>query len=166
MNELTRQVVLDDLSEEQSALMKFLSALSDTEWRTLARDDGWSVHDIAAHIADAHLTTMALSNTLPHLAPGIVGVTLPILPNGRVNTERLNMMRYEINRGLSRDEVMKRLSRGFALITKTVKTLDDDVLAAPGPYGPSGTMLEWFNTTVSHCREHRLQLEHVYATHA
>ena len=164
MNELTREAMLNDLAEEQAALIDFLSPLSDVEWHTLAREDGWSVHDIAAHVADVHLTTVALGGVVPHLTPADVGVTLPMMPSGRVNIERLNMMRYQVNRGLSRDEVLRRLVKAFTLVRKAIKALDDDRFAGPGPYGPAETMREWFNAALLHGQGHRLQLERLYAS--
>jgi hypothetical protein len=164
MTEPTRQAILDSLNEEQGALMDLLSRFSDKEWHTLTRDDGWSVHDIAALIADVHLTTVATSGLVPHLSKAAMGVTLPMTPDGRVNVERLNMLRYQANRRLSRNDVMTRLAEVFAVIAETASRLDDDRLTGPGPYGPPETMLEWFNAMILHNREHRLQLEHIYAT--
>lgn len=164
MAKLTRQVILDGLDEEQGALMDLLSRFSDEEWRLLTRDDGWSVHDVAAHIADVYLATVAASGLARHLFKEIVGVTLPMMPDGRVNVERLNMLRYQVNRGLSRQQVLQRLAEACKMVTETMHTLDDDRLEGPGPYGPPETMLEWFNAMILHSREHRLQLEHIYAT--
>jgi hypothetical protein len=163
MSELTREAVLDNLTEEHNALLDFLSVLSDVEWHGLTRNDGWSVHDIAAHIADVYLTTVRLSGVAHRMPQAAAGLTLPMMPDGRVNVERFNMLRYQANRGLSRDEVMKQLAEAFASTVKTIKELDEDVLDGPGPYGPPHTMLTWFNATVLHVQEHRLQLVHIYA---
>lgn len=164
MTKLTRQAILDALDEEQGALMDLLSRFSDEEWRLLTRDDGWNVHDIAAHIADVYLANVATSGLARHLSKATVGVTLPMTPDGRVNVERLNMLRYQINRGLSRQQVLQRLVEAGKVVAETVHTLDDERLEGFGPYGPPETMLEWFNAMVQHSREHRLQLEHIYTT--
>jgi hypothetical protein len=165
MPERTRQAILDGLAKEQDALLKLLSRFSDEEWRALTRDDGWSVHDIAAHVADIYLATLATSGLSTRLPKATVGVTLPMSPDGRVNVERLNMLRYQVNRRLSRDEVEKRLAQAHAALLETVSALDSEQMAGPGPYGPPETMLEWFNAMILHSREHRLQLERIYALH-
>jgi hypothetical protein len=165
MNELTRQLFFNNLNTEQSALLAALSCFDEDEWYQLVRDDGWCAHDIAAHIADVYLTTVALSGVAPRLSRELIGITLPMQPNGRVNTERLNMLRYQANRVLSRDTVLARLVQAIALVTETVNTLDDERLANPGPYGPPETMLEWFNSAVLHSREHRAELDNLQATH-
>jgi hypothetical protein len=162
MTELTRQAILDGLAEEQSALLALLSCFSDEEWHTLTRNDGWTVHDIVAHIADVHLSTAATSGVAPGVSKVNVGVTLPMMPDGRVNQERLNMLRFEANRQLSRDQVVGRLAKAFKAVAKAVSAPDDRRLAGPGPYGSPETMLEWFNAAVLHNREHRLQLERLY----
>jgi hypothetical protein len=164
MPERTRQAILDGLDKEQDALLKLLSRFSDEEWRVLTRDDGWSVHDVAAHVADVYLATLATSGLAPRLPKAAVGVTLPMSPDGRVNVERLNMLRYQINHRLSREEVEKRLAEAHTALVEAVGALDDEQLAGPGPYGPPETMREWFNAMVSHSREHRRQLERIYAS--
>jgi len=166
MTMLTRQTMLADLAAEQTALMDFVSRVSDEEWRTLTRDDGWSIHDIVAHIADVYLTTVATSGVARRSPRAVLAVTLPMLPSGRVNTERLNMIRYETNRKLSRDEVMERLAEAFELLSETVNGLKDKQLNGPGPFGLPETMLDWFNAAIVHHRRHRLQLEHIYTTRA
>lgn len=164
MTELTRQRLLEELARERSALMALLPLFSDQDWHTLARDDGWRIHDVAAHIADVHLDTAALSGVENRPSEALLGVTLPMLPNGRIDQERLNMLRYEANRQLSRSEVMARLHDSFEWVVKTLQALTDDDLAGPGPYGPPETLLEWFNATVRHNREHRNELEHLQGT--
>ena len=166
MTKLTRQTMLADLAAEQTALMDFVSRVSDEEWRTLSRHDGWSIHDIVAHIADVYLTTVATSGAAPRSPRAVLGVTLPMLPSGRVNTERLNMIRYEMNRGLSRDEVMERLVEALELTAETIDGLKDKQLNGPGPFGLPETMFDWFNAAIVHHQRHRLQLEQIYATRA
>jgi len=164
MVELTRQAILDGLSEEKKALMDLLARFSAEEWRSLTRSDGWSVHDIVAHVGDTHLSTVGISGVAARPEWAMVGVTLPMMSNGRVNIERLNMLRFQVNRERSRETVMARLAEGFEAVAETVKALDDRLLAGMGPYGPTETMLEWFYATVAHNREHRLQLEHLLET--
>jgi hypothetical protein len=166
VTELTRQDVLDGLVEERQALMVLLSDFDDAAWHTLTRDDGWNVHSIVAHIADVHLFTLGTSSVTPRPSRAVLGVTLPMKPNGRLDVERLNMMRYQFNRGLSRDEVMERLAEAFALMNETIEALNNDQLRGPGPYGPGETMLEWFHEAVLHNREHRRELQHIYEAHA
>ena len=164
MTELTRQAILDGLIEEQLALMNLVTRLSNQEWHTLTRNDGWSVHDIVAHIADAHLFALAISGSTSHPSQALLETTLPIRANGEIDTDRLNILRYSVNQRFSRAEVMSRLTKAFALLRETVEALQDDQLTTPGPYGPPRTILEWFNDTVLHSREHRLQLEHICAS--
>lgn len=163
MAELTRRVLLDELAAERKALMGLLTRLQDAAWRELLREDGWSVHDIVAHVADVHLSTVAISGVSPRTEWSTLGVTLPMLPNGRVNTERLNMLRYQLNLHRTRENVMSRLVEGFDALEETVRTLSEERLAGPGPYGPSEPMLGWFYAAVSHSRKHRLELEAIFA---
>ncbi len=162
MNELSRQDVLNSLTEEHKALMDFLSRLNDEEWRGLLRNDDWSLHDIAAHTADVYLTHVRLSGVAPRVPKAAAGMTLPMMPDGRVNIERLNMLRYQANRELSRDIVIQRLNEAHQAIVDTIKALDQDRLDGPGPYGPPYTMLTWFNAMILHVQEHRLQMKRIY----
>lgn len=161
MGELTRQGILDELAQEKDALLDLLSRFDDEEWETLARADGWRVHDIAAHIADVHLTTVATSGLASRPSHAEVGVTLPIQSNGRVDQDRLNALRYRVNRELSREAVMARLYEAFTVLRETIERAR---LAGPGPYGPPETMLEWFYAAVSHNRTHRLELQTLFET--
>ncbi len=162
MNELSRQDVLNSLTKEHNALIDFLLRLSDEEWRGLLRNDDWSMHDIAAHTADVYLTHVRLSGAAPRVPKAAAGMTLPMMPDGRVNIERLNMLRYQANRELSRDIIMQRLHEAHGALVDTINALDKDRLDGPGPYGPPYTMLTWFNAMVLHVREHRLQMKRIY----
>jgi hypothetical protein len=166
MNELSRQDVLNSLTKEHNTLMDFLSRLSDEEWRVLVRNDGWSMHDIAAHVADVYLSTVRLSGVAPHVPKSAAGMTLPMMPDGRVNIERLNMLRYQTNRELPRDVVVGRLHEAHEALVNTIDALEQDRLDGPGPYGPPYTMLTWFNAMVLHVREHRLQMKRIYTASA
>ena len=161
MTQLTRQIVLDALSVERVALLTLLARIEDEVWQDLTREDGWCVHDIVAHVADQHLGTVAISGVAARPEWATVGVTLPMQADGRINRERLNMLRYQLNRHHSRKDVMTRLDEGFRAVGETVEGLDEQRLAGPGPYGQSETMLEWFFDTVEHNREHRLELERI-----
>ena len=52
--------------QERATLLELLPRFSDEQWRTAARDDGWTAHDIATHLADANygLALMALGECL------------------------------------------------------------------------------------------------------
>lgn len=164
MNELSRQDVLNSLTQEHNTLMDFLSSLSEDEWRGLVRNDGWSIHDIAAHIADVYLTTVRLSGAAPRVPKAAAGMTLPMMPDGRVNVERLNMLRYQANRELPHEVIVQRLIEACQALLDTIKVMEQDRLEGPGPYGPPYTMLTWFNAMVLHVREHRLQMKRIYST--
>ncbi len=166
MNELSRQDVLNSLTKEHNMLMDFLSRLSDEEWRSLTRNDDWSMHDITAHVADVYLTTVRLSGVAPYVPKAAAGMTLPMMPDGRVNTERLNMLRYQVNRELPYDVIVERLHEAYASIIDTIKSLERDRLDGPGPYGPPHTMLTWFNAMILHVREHRLQMKRIHTASA
>lgn len=164
MTELSRDKIVNDLVEERGALKALLTRFNDEDWRSLTRSDSWSVHDIVAHIADIHLSTIAISGIFRRPSRAKLGVTLPMTPNGHVNVERLNMLRYQVNSKLSRAEVMVRLDEAFKIVAEAINALDEDQLSGPGPYGPPETMLGWFNGLILHIREHRLQLEQIYAS--
>jgi hypothetical protein len=147
----TRAGLLAALEQERSALLAVLPRFDDTQWRAVIRDDGWTAHDITAHLADS-------TYGLALLTLGEVQPSVPIdEKTGWLNPHELNAQRRERNAGLPREKVMSRLASSFDHARRAVETIDD--YGAPGPYGESHTKGQWLQRIVDHAHSHRAELE-------
>src|SRR5262245_19884165 len=65
----TTVALLDGLEAEQHALEALLPRIDETMWQSASRADGWSPHDIIAHLADSNygLALMTLGELQPSL---------------------------------------------------------------------------------------------------
>jgi hypothetical protein len=147
----TRDRLLAELDREQAALMALLPHFSDEEWRGRARADGWTAHDITAHVADS-------TYGLALMVLGEIPATLPVDPQtGWINPDELNERRRQQNAELSRDKLMSRLPNSFAQARRAIETIAD--YDAPGPYGEVQTRGRWLARIVEHLKSHRTELE-------
>lgn len=149
----SREQLLTALEQERAALLDLLPRFSDERWREATRADGWSVHDVAMHIADATygLALMALGELKP---------SLPLDDSGWIAVGDLNEQRRQRAAGFSREKVMARVSGGFDHARRATEAADLD---APGPYGPVHTQRMWLSRIIDHAREHRAELEALLA---
>ena len=150
-DETSRDALLSSLQQEQNRLLDLLPHFSDEQWQTLARDDGWTVHDIVMHIADSTygLSLMELGEIQPSLA---------IDPRtGWMDVEALNEQRRQKNATLSREKAMSRITSSFDQARRAIELTNDQ--DAPGPYGPMYTKGQWLQRIVNHIEEHRHDLE-------
>jgi uncharacterized damage-inducible protein DinB len=150
-DETSRDTLLTSLQHEQNTLLDLLPRFSDEQWRTLARDDGWTVHDIVMHVADSTygLSLMALGEIQPSLAIN--------QRTGWMDVDTLNEQRRQKNAALSREKAISRLVSAFDQARRAIQTTNDQ--DAPGPYGPIHTKGEWLQRMVHHVEEHRHDLE-------
>lgn len=146
-----REELLTALAAEREQLMALLARFDDERWRAATRGDGWTAHDIAAHLADS-------SYGLARLALGEVQPTLPVDPEtGWMDPSSFNVQRREQNATLPREKVMGRMASALEHARRAIETVED--LDAPGPYGPTHTRRQWLQRIVDHMREHRAELE-------
>lgn len=147
----TQTDLLTRLEQERSTLLELLPRFSDEQWRAVTRNDGWTVHDIAMHIADS-------SYGLSLIVLGEVQPNLPLNPDtGWIDVDALNEQRRQKNTILTRDKVMQRVTGSFDHARRAIEHTDD--LEAPGPLGPSRTKGDWLHQIVSHVESHRQELE-------
>ena len=148
----TREELLAALEYERAALLAVLPRFSDEQWRAVARSDGWTAHDIAAHLADANygLALMALGELQPPLR-------FDDRTGWMAGLDDYNQQRRERNAALPREKVLSRSAKALDEGRRAIETVED--LDAPGPYGPIHTRRQWLQRIVLHTREHRRDLE-------
>jgi uncharacterized protein (TIGR03083 family) len=150
-----REELLAELDRQRDAILELLPRFSDEQWRTTARDDGWTVHDIAAHVADSNYG----------LALMILGEIPTVLKldetTGWMNVDDLNSDRRQKNAGLPREKVMTRLTSAFEHARRAIATVDD--YDAPSPLGPTVSKERWLKRIVTHSGEHRQDFEQLLA---
>jgi hypothetical protein len=147
----TREELLAAFEQERAALLDLLPRFSDEQWRS-TRDDGWTAHDIAAHLADANygLALMARGELTPPLP-------LDQSTGWMAGLDAYNQARRDKNAELPREKVLSRSAKALEQARQTLEQIDD--LDAPGPYGPAHTRRQLLQRIIRHTREHRLDLE-------
>jgi DinB family protein len=148
----TREELLGALDQERAALLDLLPRFSDEQWRSATRDDGWTAHDIATHLADANYG----------LALMVMGELPPPLPLDQASSwmsglNEYNQERRRKNAELPREKVLSRSAKALDQGRHAIETIDD--LDAPGPYGPVHTRRQWLQRIILHTRQHRGELE-------
>lgn len=147
----TREELLATLEHESAALLDLLPRFTDEQWRATLREDGWSVHDIAIHLADSNYG----------LALMVIGEFQPTLKlnetTGWLDADDHNEQRRQRNAALSRDKVMSRTIGAIDHARRALQTIDD--LTAPGPYGAIHTKETFIQAIIIHTRTHRHDLE-------
>jgi uncharacterized protein (TIGR03083 family) len=146
-----REELLATLDQERAALLALLPRFSDAQWRTVARADGWTAHDIATHLADSNygLALMVLGELQPSMKINE--------QTGWMDVTDLNQQRREKNAALPREKVLSRMASSFDHARRAIESTAD--FDAPGPYGPIHTQGQWLRRIVAHTREHRQELE-------
>jgi uncharacterized damage-inducible protein DinB len=138
------------LIDERDALSNIIEQFDDNAWHTYRRSDGWSAHDIAAHLADANygLALMVLGEVQP---------SMPLNDQNWMDVDDYNEQRRQKNASLTKAKIASRLASSFAHAERAIQTIAD--LNAPGPYGPVHTKGQWLNRIVIHSHMHRSELE-------
>jgi uncharacterized protein (TIGR03083 family) len=143
---VNREELLARLDQERATLLDLLPRFDDEQWRTSTRADGWTVHDIAVHVADSNygLALMILGEI-----PAVIKLDEK---TGWMNVDDLNEQRRQKNAGLPREKVMSRLASAFDHARRALETVDD--YDTPSPLGPTVTKGRWLRRIVDHNQEH------------
>ncbi|NJM05990.1 maleylpyruvate isomerase family protein [Candidatus Gracilibacteria bacterium] len=145
-----RTTMLAALDAEYSVLMARCRKYDGAQLRAAVRADGWTAHDILAHVADATygLSLLTLGEAQP---------TLPTDPQtGYLSPHEYNEQRRQKNADLSVEKLLSRLESAFATARRAIAETSD--LAADGPYGPPTTRHDWLQRIVDHAQGHREEL--------
>lgn len=147
----TREELLATLAQERTALLALLPQFTDDQWYRTTRADGWTVHDIAAHIADGTygLAMMVLGELPPSLKLDA--------QTGWMDVEALNAQLRQKNATLPREKVLSRLNNAIDQAQRAIDATSS--MEAPGPYGEAHTRGYWLRQMVAHIGEHRSELE-------
>ncbi len=147
----TREELLAAFEQERAALLDVLPRFSDEQWRS-TREDGWTAHDIAAHLADANygLALMVRGDMPPPLP-------LDQSTGWMSGLDAYNQVRRDKNAELPREKVLSRSAKALEQARQTIEVVDD--LDAPGPYGPLHTKRQLLQRIIKHTHDHRVELE-------
>jgi hypothetical protein len=146
----TRDELAAALEQERLALAALLPRFDEGSWSTATRADGWSAHDVAAHLADS-------TYGLALLVLGEIAPSLELNEGGWLKADDYNAERRAKNTALPRAKVEARLMSSFAHAQRAIAAGAD--LGGPGPYGPVHTRGRWLYRIVEHLHEHRTELE-------
>ena len=129
---LARTVVVPGMAAEYAAFADLVGGLSDEQWETPSRCEGWRVADVAAHVIGqlTDVTNLRLDG---------------------FGTPEVTKRQVEERRGRSPKELAEELTTGGATASAMAGAFDDEAWSAPGPPGVTGTLgfgLEalWFDT--------------------
>lgn len=153
MSELTREGIVAALREEQCAVEALLGRISDEQWSTLARPDGWTIHDIVAHIGDVAFGAGRLALQASQQPPA---GPLPRFDEIMAFINRRNDERRPKLAKLSRADIEGRIASGFAETIKLVDQVGDLQAPAAGPASTVGGMLM---AAAQHSSGHRQEIE-------
>jgi uncharacterized protein (TIGR03083 family) len=129
---LSRQVVVPGTSEEYQSFGELIGGLSDTQWESPTRCEGWQVADVAAHVIGQ------LTDVVNFRLEGL-------------GTPEATARQAEERKGRTPRELADELEASAKLAVDLLAAFDDDAWAAPGPQG-GGTTLGfgveslWFDT--------------------
>jgi uncharacterized protein (TIGR03083 family) len=128
---LPRQVVVPGTLEEYRLFGELIRGLSDADWNSPSRCDGWTVADVAGHVVGQLTDVVNLR---------LDGVGTPEV-TGRQVTER---------RGRSRAELVEELEASAKAAGDLIPSFDDAAWEAEGPQGGGtlgfGVEALWFDT--------------------
>lgn len=108
---LTREQTIEPLEAEWKASAAFLRSLSEADMAKPTRCEGWTVGDVAAHIA----------GTVTDIAGGTIGAT-----NGYTQVQE--------RAGQSPARLADDMEHGIEIALKLVRALDDHLWAQPSPF--------------------------------
>lgn len=155
-NQINREALSVALAEERKRVLALVPQFSDDEWRALARDDGWTVHDVAIHVAD---TTYGLALMLTGQA---AAPPMPVDPTtGWFTPHEYNEARRQKNRDLPREKVFSRMNGAFDAAERAIETIQD--YHAPITFGPTATTGAVLQRIIDHSAGHRAELEQLLA---
>ena len=152
MSELTREGLVAALEAEQGAVEALVGGIGDEQWR-LERADGWTIHDIVAHIGDSAFGLGRIAVMASQQPP-----SGPPPPREAIvaNINRRNDERRAKLAAMSRAEVEGRIATGFREAIKATGQVGD--LDAPA-VGPAPTVGGLLMRAAVHSSEHRAEIE-------
>jgi uncharacterized protein (TIGR03083 family) len=129
---LNRQVVVPGMLAEYQSFGELIRGLSDTQWDSPSRCEGWRVADVAAHVVGQ------LTDVVNFRLDGL-------------GTPEVTKRQVEERRGRDPKELADELDSGAKSAGDLASTFDDAAWEAAGPPGVTGTLgfgLEslWFDT--------------------
>jgi hypothetical protein len=149
-----RDPLLTALAAEHTALAAVITAIDDDAWRAPIRADGWSPHDIVAHVADGtYGMARMIADELP--APDFSG---PVqIAQSLVAIDAFNDARRMTNAALSREKVVSRLASAFAVAERAIRNCPDPSMVRPA--GTRQDLAFWAQRIVDHAAGHREELK-------
>jgi uncharacterized protein (TIGR03083 family) len=129
---LSRTIVVPGMIAEYQSFVELLRGLSDEEWETLCRCQGWRVADVAAHVVGQ------LTDVTNFRLEGL-------------GTPDVTQRQVEERRGKGPGDLAEELQGGTETAAALVAAFDDAAWNAEGPQGNGATLgfgLEalWFDT--------------------
>jgi uncharacterized protein (TIGR03083 family) len=129
---LARSVVVPGMITEYGEFAALLDSLSDEQWETASRCEGWRVADVAAHVVGT------LSDVVAFRLDGL-------------GTAEVTARQVDERRGSSAHDLAQELRTAAKTAGELAEGFDDDAYAAEGPQGNGQTLgfgLEslWFDT--------------------
>jgi uncharacterized damage-inducible protein DinB len=151
---LDRDTLRAAFEAERKALLAVINRLQADQWHSLAREDGWTAHDIVTHLADTNygLALMAQRKTLPSMSFDSQRGWFD-----QAQVDQMNQDRREKNKDLPLEKVLSRTEKALDEVAAAIEAVED--LEAESPLDGSisnGTMLR---RIVRHMAEHRSELE-------
>jgi uncharacterized protein (TIGR03083 family) len=131
---LARQEVIDGTMAEHTSLEELMRTLSDEEWATPTRCEGWTVSDICGHV----------TGTIAAIANGqLEGLTAPDAPQREADERK----------GRSPEVVADELRDAIKVTKDIAAVFDDAAWAGPPPVDLPGTLGEaveglWYDAYV------------------
>ena len=129
---LAREIVVPGLLAEYQSFGELIGGLSDAEWSSPSRCEGWRVADVAAHVVGQ--TTDVVNFRLDGLG-----------------TPEVTSRQVEERRGRTARELADELESSAKLAGDLASSFDESAWEAPGPPGVRGTLgfgveALWFDT--------------------
>jgi uncharacterized protein (TIGR03083 family) len=152
MGELTREGIVAALEAERDTLTALVGGISDEQWGR-ARADGWTIHDIVAHIGDAAFGLGRLALLQSQQPPSGPQPSREEIVAG---INRRNDERREKLAAMGRADVEGRIATGFNEAIKAAGKVGDLDTPAVGPAPTVGGLLM---RAARHSGEHRAQIE-------
>jgi len=148
---VTKDGLLGWLEQEREATLALLPRFSDEQWAKLAREDGWTVHDIAVHMATSNygLAGMALGE-IPAPPPAESRKAM------MASIDQINETMRARHQSLPREKTMQRVGGAFDQVRRAIETLD---LAGPSLYPGFPNTAALIQMIVGHSASHRAELE-------
>ncbi len=150
---MTRETMLAALAHEHDALDDAAMALDDAAWHAPIRADGWSPHDIVAHVADG---TYGMARLLKDELPAFNFSTPAQIRATLVGIDAFNDQRRATNAQLTREKVMSRLASAFTVAQQAVQACPDPAVVRPA--GTQQDLAFWAQRIIDHAAGHRAEM--------